>query len=169
MERFKMSKSLENLMAAFAGESQAFQKYSAFAVQADKEGYKQVAKLFRAAAAAEKVHASNHLRAAEKIMSTKENLQEAISGETYEFETMYPPMIEDAKAEGNKAAERSFTFANTVEQTHAKLYKAALDNLEDKTEADIYVCPICGETVIGSAPEKCPVCGAAGKAFMKID
>ena len=169
MERFKMSKSLENLMAAFAGESQAFQKYSAFAVQADKEGYKQVAKLFRAAAAAEKVHASNHLRAAEKILSTKENLQEAISGETYEFETMYPPMIEDAKAEGNKAAERSFTFANTVEQTHAKLYKAALDNLEDKTEADIYVCPICGETVIGSAPEKCPVCGAAGKAFMKID
>lgn len=164
-----MSKSLENLMAAFAGESQAFQKYSAFAVQADKEGYKQVAKLFRAAAAAEKVHASNHLRAAEKILSTKENLQEAISGETYEFETMYPPMIEDAKAEGNKAAERSFTFANTVEQTHAKLYKAALDNLEDKTEADIYVCPICGETVIGSAPEKCPVCGAAGKAFMKID
>ena len=169
MERFKMSKSLENLMAAFAGESQAFQKYSAFAVQADKEGYKQVAKLFRAAAAAEKVHAANHLRAAEKILSTKENLQEAISGETYEFETMYPPMIEDAKAEGNKAAERSFTFANTVEQTHAKLYKAALDNLEDKTEADIYVCPICGETVIGSAPEKCPVCGAAGKAFMKID
>ncbi len=164
-----MSKSLENLMAAFAGESQAFQKYSAFAVQADKEGYKQVAKLFRAAAAAEKVHAANHLRAAEKILSTKENLQEAISGETYEFETMYPPMIEDAKAEGNKAAERSFTFANTVEQTHAKLYKAALDNLEDKTEADIYVCPICGETVIGSAPEKCPVCGAAGKAFMKID
>ena len=164
-----MSKSLENLMAAFAGESQAFQKYSAFAVQADKEGYKQVAKLFRAAAAAEKVHAANHLRAAEKILSTKENLQEAISGETYEFETMYPPMIEDAKAEGNKAAERSFTFANIVEQTHAKLYKAALDNLEDKTEADIYVCPICGETVIGSAPEKCPVCGAAGKAFMKID
>ena len=104
-----MSKSLENLMAAFAGESQAYQKYSAFAVQADKEGFKQVAKLFRAAAAAEKVHAGNHLRAAEKVLSTKENLQEAINGETYEFESMYPPMIEDAKAEGNKAAERSFT------------------------------------------------------------
>ncbi len=164
-----MSKSLENLMAAFAGESQAYQKYSAFAVQADKEGFKQVAKLFRAAAAAEKVHAGNHLRAAEKVLSTKENLQEAINGETYEFESMYPPMIEDAKAEGNKAAERSFTMANTVEKTHAKLYKEALENLGNNAEADIFVCPICGETVVGSAPEKCPVCGAAGNVFVKID
>lgn len=164
-----MTKSLNNLMEAFAGESQAYQKYAAFAVQADKEGHPQVAKLFRAAAAAEKVHASNHLKAAGKVLDTKENLKEAIGGETYEFETMYPPMIEEAKIEGSTAAERSFTFANTVEKTHAKLYQEALDNLGNNVEADIFVCPVCGETIVGSAPEKCPVCGAAGKVFMKID
>ncbi len=164
-----MSKSLENLMAAFAGESQAFQKYSAFAVQADKEGFAQVAKLFRAAAAAEKVHAGNHLRAAGKILTTKDNLQEAIDGETYEFEQMYPPMIADAQAEGNKAAERTFTMANEVEKTHARLYKEALDNLGNNQAADIYVCPVCGETVVGSLPDNCPVCKAAGKMFVKID
>ena len=134
-----MSKSLENLMTAFAGESQAYQKYSAFAVQADKEGFAQVAKLFRAAAAAEKVHAANHLRAAGKILTTKDNLEEAINGETYEFESMYPPMIEEAKAEGNTAAERTFSMANTVEKTHARLYKEALDNLGKNPSADIYV------------------------------
>ena len=164
-----MADTLENLMSAFAGESQAFQKYSAFAVQADKEGYKQVAKLFRAAAAAEKIHAGNHLKAAEKIQTTKQNLSEAINGETYEFETMYPPMIETAKKEGNKAAERSFAMANAVEQTHARLYKDALANLGQNAEQDVYVCPVCGETVVGNVPEKCPVCGAAGKVFMKID
>ena len=164
-----MADTLENLMSAFAGESQAFQKYSAFAVQADKEGYKQVAKLFRAAAAAEKIHAGNHLKAAEKIQTTKQNLSEAINGETYEFETMYPPMIETAKKEGNKAAERSFAMANAVERTHARLYKDALANLGQNAEQDVYVCPVCGETVVGNVPEKCPVCGAAGKVFMKID
>ena len=164
-----MSKTLENLMEAFAGESQAYQKYSAYAVQADKEGYKQAAKLFRAAAEAEKIHAGNHLKAADKIKSTKENLMDAINGETYEFEKMYPPMIEDAKAEGHKAAERSFTMANTVEQTHARLYKDALADLDLAKDEDIYVCPICGETMVGKAPEKCPVCGASSKVFMKID
>ena len=164
-----MATTLENLMAAFAGESQAFQKYSAYAVQADKEGYKQVAKLFRAAAAAEKVHAGNHLKAAEKVLTTKENLMDAINGETFEFETMYPPMIETAKAEGNKAAERSFSMANAVEQTHARLYKDAMADLGQNPEADIYVCPVCGETIVGKLPEKCPVCGAAAKVFSKID
>lgn len=164
-----MSKSLENLMTAFAGESQAYQKYSAFAVQADKEGFAQVAKLFRAAAAAEKVHAANHLRAAGKILTTKDNLEEAINGETYEFESMYPPMIEEAKAEGNTAAERTFSMANTVEKTHARLYKEALDNLGKNPSADIYVCPVCGETVVGTVFDNCPVCKAPGKMFMKID
>lgn len=164
-----MPTTLENLMEAFAGESQAYQKYSAYAVQADKEGYKQVAKLFRAAAVAEKVHAGNHFKAAEKVLSTKENLMDAINGETYEFEKMYPPMIETAKAEGHKAAERSFTMANTVEQTHARLYKDALADLGQNQEADIYVCSICGETIVGKLPEKCPVCGALAKVFSKID
>lgn len=164
-----MSKSLENLMAAFAGESQAYQKYSAFAVQADKEGFAQVAKLFRAAAAAEKVHATNHLRAAGKILTTKDNLEEAINGETYEFESMYPPMIEEAKAEGNTAAERTFSMANTVEKTHARLYREALDNLGKNAAEDIYVCPVCGETIVGAIYDNCPVCKAPGKMFMKID
>ena len=164
-----MSKSLENLMTAFAGESQAYQKYSAFAVQADKEGFAQVAKLFRAAAAAEKVHAANHLRAAGKILTTKDNLEEAINGETYEFESMYPPMIEEAKAEGNTAAERTFSMANTEEKTHARLYKDALDSLGKNPSADIYVCPVCGDTVVGTVFDYCPVCKAPGKMFMKID
>ena len=164
-----MSNTLDNLMAAFAGESQAYQKYSAFAVQADKEGYTQVAKLFRAAASAEKIHAGNHLRAANKILTTKENLQEAINGETYEFESMYPPMIEEAQKSGNKAAERSFSMANTVEKTHARLYKDALENLGNNIAADIYVCPVCGETIVGNIPEQCPVCKASGKMFIKID
>lgn len=164
-----MSQCSKDLMDAFAGESQAFQKYSAFAVQADKEGFAQAAKLFRAAAAAEKVHAGNHLRAAGKVKNTKENLMEAISGETYEFENMYPPMIEHAKAEANAAAERTFTLANTVEKTHARLYREALDNLETLKNEEIHVCPICGETIVGALPEQCPVCKASAKVFMKID
>ena len=163
-------KSLANLQAAFAGESQANRKYLAFAAKADQEGFTRAAKLFRAAAEAETVHAHAHLRAMKGIRSTKENLQEAIAGETHEFKSMYPAMIEAAKAEGHKEAERSFNFANEVEKIHAALYQQALDNLDGAKEAySYYVCPVCGYTVEKEAPETCPVCGAKGKMFKKVD
>ncbi|MDX9788306.1 MAG: rubrerythrin family protein [Desulfobacterales bacterium] len=163
-----MSQSEENLQSAFAGESQANRKYLAFAQQAEKEGYKQVAKLFRAAAEAETVHAHAHLRVLGGIKTTAENLKEAIAGETHEFKSMYPEMIALAKAEGAKAAERSFTFANEVEKIHAALYQKALDNLGKTEDVDYYVCSVCGYTCESAAPDKCPVCNAASKAFSKI-
>lgn len=164
-----MSRSEQNLMQAFAGESQANRKYLAYAKQAEKEGLKQVAKLFRAAAEAETVHAHSHLRAAEKVKSTVENLRDALSGETFEFKTMYPPMVEAAKEEGNKAAERSFTFANEVEKVHAQLYQKALDNPAALAQADYYVCSVCGYTCENEPPDKCPVCGGNSRAFFKVD
>lgn len=164
-----MSKTEANLKEAFAGESQANRKYLAFAKQADKEGHAQVAKLFRAAAEAETVHAHAHLRVLGGIRTTAENLKEAVAGETHEFKSMYPEMIEAAKAEGNKAAQRSFEFANEVEKTHAALYQKALDNLGSNEQVDYLVCGVCGHTVENEAPEKCPVCGAGKKAFYKVD
>ena len=165
-----MSKSEDNLKAAFAGESQANRKYLAFATKADREGFKQAARLFRAAAEAETVHALNHLRTLKMILSTKENLQAAIEGETHEFKKMYPAMIEDAKAEGNKEAEQTFQWANEVEKVHAGLYKAMLDNLGKDGEAyPYYVCPLCGLTAEKEAPETCPVCGTKGTAFKKLE
>ncbi len=164
-----MSKTEADLKEAFAGESQANRKYLAFAQQADKEGHPQVAKLFRAAAAAETVHAHAHLRALGGIGDTVANLKEAVAGETFEFKDMYPDMIEHAKEEGHKAAERSFTFANEVEKVHADLYQNALDNMDSLPDVDYYVCSVCGYTCEPGAPEKCPVCGAGAKAFSKID
>jgi rubrerythrin len=164
-----MSKSEQNLKDAFAGESQANRKYLAFAKKADQEGYKQIAKLFRAAADAETVHAHAHLRVLGGIKTTKENLQEAIGGETHEFESMYPQMIEDAKVEDNKAALRSFDYANKVEKIHADLYTKAINNMGNNQETDYYVCQVCGMTVEGEAPDKCPVCGAPKGSFNKID
>lgn len=165
-----MSKSEDALKEAFAGESQANRKYLAFAAKADQEGFLQAARLFRAAAEAETVHAHAHLWALKGIKSTKENLQEAIAGETHEFKSMYPEMIETAKAEGNKEAERSFNFANAVEKIHAGLYQQMLDNLEGAKESySYYVCPVCGYTTEKEAPETCPVCGAKGKMFKKVD
>lgn len=164
-----MSKSQDNLSMAFAGESQANRKYLAFAQKADKDGYPQVAKLFRAAAHAETVHAHAHLKAMGEIKSTAENLQAALSGETHEFKEMYPPMIEAAEAEGHKLALRSFTYANQVEEVHANLYQKALETLESPTEVDYYVCSVCGHTVENEAPDKCPVCKAIAKAFSKVD
>jgi rubrerythrin len=164
-----MTKTEKNLWEAFSGESQANRKYLAFADQADKEGKTQTAKLFRAAAAAETVHAHAHLRALKGIKTTAENLQEAMSGEIHEFKTMYPPMIEAAKEEGNKAAQRSFEYANAVEEIHASLYKKAMDNIDSQEDMDYYVCPVCGFTCENEPPEKCPVCKAQGKAFIKID
>ena len=167
-----MSKTEENLKMAFAGESQANRKYLAFAEKAEKEGFPQVAKVFRAAAAAETVHAHNHLKALGGIKSTKENIQEAIDGEHHEFTNMYPEFIENAKKEGNKDAERSFNYANEVEKVHHKLYKVAFEAIEDGKDLkkkDIYICPVCGYTHEGDPPEKCPVCGAVKKVFKKID
>lgn len=167
-----MTKSEENLMAAFAGESQANRKYLAFAEKADKDGFPQVAKLFRAAAAAETVHAHSHLRVLGGIKSTKENLQAAVEGEHHEFTKMYPEFIEEAKAEENKGANRTFTYANEVEKIHHKLYESALravDDGKDLEKNDIYICPVCGYTHEGEPPDKCPVCGAVKKVFRKID
>ena len=163
-----MSKSDQNLKDAFAGESQANRKYLAFAKKADSEGYTQVAKLFRAAAEAETVHAHNHLRAVGGIKGTRENLDEALKGEVFEFKKMYPQMISDAKSEGNKAAEQTFTYANEVEKIHADLYRKAADALGKNAETDYYVCQVCGNTVEGGAPDKCPRCGSPKTAFKKI-
>jgi rubrerythrin len=163
-----MSKSFENLKEAFAGESQANRRYLAFAQKAEQEGYHQVAKLFRAAAEAETVHAHNHLRAMKGVGTTTQNLKEAVDGETAEFRHMYPRMIADAQAEGDKEALRTFNFANEVEKVHAQLFQKALDNLENKEEADIYVCQVCGHTVEGEPPDKCPICNAVKKLFKLI-
>jgi len=168
MAELKGSKTEQNLLTAFAGESQANRRYLAFAKQAEKEGHTQVARLFRAAAEAETVHAHAHLRTLGEVKGTAENLKEAISGETYEFKKMYPAMIEDAKEEGNKAAERSFTYANEVEKAHAALYQKALDNLSSPQEVDYYVCSVCGYTCEKEPPERCPVCGARSTAFLKV-
>jgi rubrerythrin len=163
-----MEKTTQNLKEAFAGESQANRKYLAFAEKADREGYPQVARLFRAAAEAETIHAHNHLRALKAIGDTTANLKEAMAGEVAEFEKMYPPMVAAAKAEGNKDAERTFTYANEVEKVHAQLFKKALDTMDKKELKDIYVCSVCGYTVEGEAPDNCPVCQALKKLFKLI-
>ncbi len=163
------SKTERNLIQAFAGESQANRKYLAFAKQADKEGYKQVAKLFRAVAEAETIHALSHLNVVGKVGTTEENLRAAIAGETFEFIEMYPPMIELARQEENKAAQRSFAYANAVEAVHATLYKKAMEEMGNLGETDYHVCSVCGFTCGGEAPGECPICGAGQKAFLKVD
>ena len=164
-----MSKTQENLMAAFAGESQANRKYLAYGKQAEKEGFPQVAKLFRAAAEAETIHAHAHLRSAGKIGDTMANLQDAISGETYEFTKMYPDMIKDADAEDKRAVKKYMEFVNAVEEVHAKLYQKALDAKGKVADVDYYICGVCGYTHEGPHDEKCPVCNAAASAFYKVD
>jgi rubrerythrin len=165
-----MSKTEEALKEAFAGESQANRKYLAFAAKADQEGYPQAARLFRAAADAETIHAHNHLRALKAIRSTRENIEEAVAGESHEFKSMYPAMIAAAQTEGNKEAERSFHFANEVEKVHARLYQELLAGLAKTGESyAYYVCPVCGYTAEKAAPETCPVCGAKGRLFRKVE
>ena len=164
-----MSKTEAHLKEAFAGESQANRKYLAFAFQAEKDGHPAVARLFRAAAQAETVHAHAHLRALGGVHDTAANLRQAVSGETHEFMSMYPRMIADAEAEGNRAAARSFRFANAVEKVHAELYQKALAELGKNAEAAYWVCNVCGNTVAGEPPETCPICGAKRAAFRKID
>jgi rubrerythrin len=165
-----MSKTIEDLKAAFAGESQANRKYTAFAKKADDEGYAQIAKLFRAAAAAEAVHAFNHLKALDGLQGTADNLQAAIGGENYEVTSMYPEFIQDAETESNSRALRSFRWAMDVEKVHEGLYRKALENLEAGKEAkfDYYVCPVCGYTHEGPLEGRCPVCNTSGEKFERI-
>lgn len=167
-----MGKTEEKLMAAFAGESQANRKYLAFAKKAEKEGFNQVARVFRAAAAAETVHAHAHLRVYGGIKSTLENIQEAIGGEHYEFVSMYPEFIDIAKEEGRKAAERSFDLARQVEIIHHELYSKALKAVEegkDLSETSLFVCNVCGYTCENEIPDICPVCGASHERFTEIE
>ena len=165
-----MATTLENLKDAFAGESQAFQKYMAFAAKARKEGMENVAKLFETTAAAEKIHAEGHLKAMEGIGSTLDNLKAAISGETFEFEKMYPPMYEQAEKEGHKA-KKMFKWAMDVEEVHAQLYKKALEAVEagkDMTETNFYLCPLCGHIEMGTPPERCPFCGVKAEKYVQL-
>jgi len=165
-----MAKTDENLKAAFAGESQANRRYLGFAKKAEQEGFTQVAKLFRAAAEAETVHALNHLRITGQIGSTLENLGNAVSGETFEFKEMYPGYIETAKQEENKQAAWSFDVANKVEQIHAKLFSKAVEALKNKKlleQVDYYVCGVCGNTVEGTPPDKCPICGSPREKLLQ--
>ncbi len=161
-----MNATIDNLKAAFAGESQANRRYLAYAKKADQEGYPQVAKLFRAVAAAETVHALNHFRTLGEIKGSAENLTAAIAGENYESVTMYPEFIAVAESEDEKKAITSFRWAMEVERVHEKLYRQALETLgKDGEQVDYYVCPTCGYTCAGSAPDRCPVCGGLGSRF----
>ena len=169
MAELKGSKTERDLLEAFAGESQANRKYLAFADKAEQEGYPAAAKLFRAAAAAETVHAHAHLRALGGIRTTSDNLREALGGETHEFTTMYPQMIEDAASEGFDTAQRSFRFANAVEKVHAALYQKAIDHLGQSSAVDYYVCKVCGNTIEGAPHGPCAVCQALPAAFFKVD
>ena len=166
-----MSNTEKNVWAAFAGESQANRKYLAFAKKAEKDGFTQVARLFRAAAYAETVHALSHFDVVGGVGGTLENLKKAVDGETHEFTTMYPEFIKQAEADGNKRAKRSFEIANEVEKVHEKLYREALKSVEggkDLKASDIHVCEICGYTHEGDAPDSCPVCNAKKDKFSKI-
>ena len=167
-----MSTTDKNVESAFAGESQANRKYLFFAEKADEEGHKQIARLFRAAAEAETVHARNHLKVIDGIKSTNENLRVAIGGENHEFTEMYPGFIKQAEIEGKDKAKDSFDLANKVEQIHHGLFQAALGTLERgqyMDEKPFYVCQYCGNTVDGEAPDKCPVCGVPKRMFKRVD
>lgn len=165
-----MATTNDNLKEAFAGESQANQKYRAFAKKAEKEGFVNIAKLFRTTAEAERIHAEGHLRALEGIATTAENLQGAIDGETFEFSNMYPPMVDQAVEEGHKA-KTMFKFAVDAEEVHAQIYSKALEAVKNGVDMDVtdfYLCPICGYIELGAAPEKCPVCGAKQQVFTQV-
>lgn len=164
-----MTNTIENLKEAFAGESQANQKYRAFAKKAEQEGFANIASLFRTTAEAERIHAEGHLKALEGLGSTADNLQAAIQGETYEFTEMYPPMLEQAEAEGHKA-KRMFKYAVEAEQVHAKLYKLALEAVQQgkDLEAAFYLCPVCGYIELGKPTDPCPICGTKAEKFVQI-
>lgn len=160
------SKTINNLMAAFAGESQANRKYTAYSKKAEADGKINAAKLFKAAADAETLHALKHFEVAGKIHTTVENLKDAVAGETHEFTEMYPDFLKDAEAEGNQAAIRSITFAMKAEEVHAKLYQEALEKLDESEEIFYYLCPVCGN-IEKAVPDKCTICGVPGTSFIK--
>lgn len=157
---------MDNLMEAFAGESQANRKYTAYAKKAEAEGKKNAAKLFRAAADAEAIHAQKHLETAGKAGSTADNLKDAVAGETNEYKSMYPNFIITAENEGHKGALTSFNFAMKAEEVHARLYEEALRDIDDTKEVYYYLCPVCGN-IEKAVPDKCPICGAPGSKFIK--
>ena len=162
----------QNLQEAFAGESKANRRYLFFAEKAEKEGHTQIARLFRAAAEAETVHARNHFNAMDGVGSTRDNLMAGATGEHYEFTRIYPPFIEQAELENNKRAQRSFEYANEVEQIHHRYFEEALKtfNAGQKLKDDPYfVCQVCGNTVAGEAPERCPICGAPRDRFKRVE
>jgi rubrerythrin len=165
-----MATTKENLQSAFCGESEAYQKYAAFAKKAEKDGFENIAKLFRTTAEAERIHAEGHLKAMDKIGTTLENLEAAIGGETYEYEDMYPLMYDQAVADDHKA-KKMFGYALEAEKVHANLYKKALEAVKsgkDLDEVNIYLCPVCGYIEIGEPTENCPICGVKPSAFIQV-
>jgi rubrerythrin len=165
-----MASTTEYLKEAFAGESQANQKYRAFAKQAEKDGFTNIARLFRTTAEAERIHAEGHLKALDMIASTAANLQSAIDGETYEYTEMYPPMLDQAVADNHKA-KIMFQFAVDAEEVHAQIYARALEAVKAGKDLDVgefYLCPVCGYIEPGSAPEQCPICATRQKMFVQI-
>ena len=165
-----MPSTIENLKEAFAGESQANQKYRAFANKAQQDGFDSIAKLFRLTAEAERIHAEGHLKALDGVGSTADNLQAAISGETHEFSAMYPPMVKQAILDGHKA-KRMFEYAVAAEEVHAKLYKMALEAVKQGKDlvAEFYLCPICGYIEMGKPEKSCPICGTKPEKFVMAD
>jgi len=163
---------MENAMEAYAGESQANRKYSAFADQAESEGFKNIARLFKAASEAEAVHAKKLLKAMGKIRTTKENIQGSISGETHEYTEMYPAFVKEAEAEKKSDVALVFTYAMKAEEVHANLYREAMNSLnhnQDMSNRSVILCPVCGNIFLGQAPEKCPICNAVRKVFKTIE
>ncbi len=165
-KKMSNSKTLNNLMEAFAGEAQANRKYLAYSKKAEKDGKINASKLFRAASDAETLHALKHFEVAGKVRTTTDNLMDAVAGETHEYKEMYPDFVKEAEAEGNKAALMSFTFAMKAEEVHAKLYKEALENLDQTEEVFYYLCPVCGN-IEKARPEKCSICSVPGGKFIK--
>ena len=160
------NKTIDNLMEAFAGESQANRKYLSYSRKAEKEGKLNAAKLFKAASDAETLHALKHFEVAGKIGSTADNLKDAVAGETYEYKDMYPDFVKSAENEGNKAALTSFKYAMKAEEVHARLYQEALENIDEAEEVFYYLCPICGN-IEKARPDKCSICGVSGDRFIK--
>ncbi len=165
-EKMSENKTLDNLMEAFAGESQANRKYLAYAKKAEKDGKLNAAKLFRAASDAETIHALKHFEVAGKVSTTADNLKDAVAGETHEYKEMYPDFVKEAEAAGNKAALMSFTFAMKAEEVHARLYQEALESLDQTEEVFYYLCPVCGN-IEKFRPEKCSICNVPGEKFIE--
>jgi rubrerythrin len=163
--------STKNLHEAFAGESQANRRYLAFAKKADEEGYPNIARLFRTAAESETIHAFNHLKAMKGIKSTLENAQEAWIGEKEEYTEMYPMFMDQAKRDVNNDALQSFFWANEAEKVHGEFYERAIEALKGGKDLDLketYVCSVCGYTVEGEPPDKCPNCGKGKEEFEPV-